>query len=395
MPRPLVLMFFFSLACFACSSSSTPGLSDGAEDQDASMDDGGNSTTDGGDTSGSDITKTDGGSFSDDFEQCTAVNETAQNTRGPADVIIAIDNTPSMYNEIEEVRANMNRFSQMVQDEGLDLHIILISCRSGDCLSNTNWHTICVEPPVGKLGACEDDTDDSNPPIYLHVNSKVESRKGLESIVDTYAQWKDMLRPDAAKHVIVVSDDNDDWTAEQFNTSFLALDERLAGYQFHGIYAFMSKQDACDISPDEPCCEFSAPDGEGVVYRELAELTGGLSGDMCLQDFDPVFDQFADAVVASARLNCHWSIPDPPDGEDLDPNLVNVKFIDDTAEAFLIGRVSGPEICDQVAHGWYYDDADNPSTIFVCPQTCDWFQGKAGAQVSVEFGCETEWERPE
>ena len=55
------------------------------------------------------------------FDGCVSVSETATAGRGPADVIFVIDNTPSMEDEIEEVRANMNAFSQMVADEGLDL----------------------------------------------------------------------------------------------------------------------------------------------------------------------------------------------------------------------------------------------------------------------------------
>lgn len=375
-----------------CGCLVLAGCSDngsGNTDSDANGDD-----PDGGGPGSDQITHTDGGSFADDFEECVALSETARNTRGPADVIIAIDNTPSMYNEIEEVRANMNRFSSLVEEQELDLHIVIIACYTNDCLRQDNWHTICIEPPVGAEGACgqEENTDDSNPPDYLHVNSSVESRKTLESIVDTHAEWGSMIRDNAAKHVVVVSDDDDDWTAEQFNTAFLALDPRFEGYQFHGIFAYLDKEAACDISDSEPCCTFSAPDGEGVIYKELVAMTGGVSGDLCLQDFDPVFSELATAVIDSARLNCEWAIPDPPEDMDLKPGLVNVIYTDGSGDRFMIGRVESEEHCDQVEHGWYYDDPDEPSFIRICPQTCDWIQGQQGAQIVVEFGCESVWE---
>ena len=368
------------------------GCSDsGAGDTDS---DGNGGDPDGGGSGSDSITHTDGGSFTDDFEECAIYDETARNTRGPADVVIAIDNTPSMYNEIEEVRANMNRFSSLVEEQGLDLHIVLVSCFTEECLRQDNWHTICVDPPVGAADACgeEANEDDSNPPGYLHVDSSVESRKTLESIVDTHAQWSGMIRDNAAKHVVVVSDDNDDWTAEEFNTAFLALDARFEGYQFHGIFAYLDKEEACAISESEPCCTYSAPDGEGAVYKELVQLTGGVSGDLCLQDFDPVFDELATAVVESARLNCEWAIPEPPEDMTLEPGLVNVIYTDGSGSRFMIGRIPSEEQCDQVEHAWFYDDPDDPAYIRICPQTCEWIQGQPGARIIVEFGCESVWE---
>ena len=64
-------------------------------------------------------------------------------------------------------------------------------------------------------GACPD--DDSNPPKYLHVDHRIESLKALENVIYTFSDWSSMLRDDAAKHVIVISDDNDEWGAAQFN----------------------------------------------------------------------------------------------------------------------------------------------------------------------------------
>ena len=187
----------------------------------------------------------------------------------------------------------------------------------------------------------------------------------------------------------MISDDNDEIAAAAFNDTLLARDPSLAGYHFHSIYSFLSKEAACDLGTGEPCCTYAAPSGEGTAYRELVTLTGGVGADLCLQDFDPVFDAIAGAVVASARLNCEWEIPPPPDGEELDPDLVNVDFFDGT-ETHAIGYVSSADRCSLVAQGWYYDDAVAPASILVCPQTCEWIQGRPGAQIVIKFGCETE-----
>jgi hypothetical protein len=112
---------------------------------------------------------------------------------------------------------------------------------------------------------------------------------------------------------------------------------------------------------------------------------------MCLQDFDPVFDELATAVVASARLNCEWVIPEPPEGEELQANLVNVIYSDGSGQGFMFGYVETLDNCTDVEHGWYYDNPDTPTIIYICPQTCDWIQGQVGAQITVQFGCETQW----
>ena len=304
-------------------------------------------------------------------------------------MIFVIDNTPSMEDEIAEVRANMNAFSQMVADEGLDLNIVLISCLPEDCGNHTDWHGICIDAPVGAVGGCPVDGpwDDTNLPHYLHISESVPSTGGLAKVLSTYPQWSSMIRDNSVKHIVVVSDDTDDTAAQDFIDALVALDSRFVGFQGHGIFSYLSKEAGCAISTTDPCCIFSAPDGEGAVYKDSVALTGGLSGDMCLQDFDPVFNALGGAVIASATLSCEWEIPPPPEGEELNPNLINVEYLDSSDVSHFIGRVFAPEDCSTVAQGWYYDDNVNPTVVYVCPQTCEWIQGEVGSALNIHFGC--------
>lgn len=343
---------------------------------------GGNGTGTGDDDIGPDAPPPD----ADLFDECTEVSEKAQNTREPADVVFAIDNTPSMHNEIEELRANMNRFSEAVAAEGLDLRIVLVSCLTAECTQHADWFTICIDAPVGS-GGCPD--SDTNLPGYLHVDSRVESTKALLSVSETVPDWQSMLRDGTDKHVVIISDDTDEWTADQFLTSLAAADARLADVTVHAIFSYTSKEAAC-AAGDDPCCDFAAPGGEGIPYRELVNMTGGQMGNLCLQDFDPMIDAFAGAVIAESRLSCEWAIPPPPDGETLDPALVNVEFHDGAGDVLHFGKVLDPADCAAVENGWYYDDPTNPAQILVCPQTCEWIQGKEGAEMIIQFGCESE-----
>lgn len=329
------------------------------------------------------------------FDQCAAVSVAAKPVYKPVDIVFTIDNTPSMLDEIQQVRANMNEFSKMIMASGIDAHIVLISCLPGEC-DNDKWHGICLDPPLGVQGGCEGagPYSDTNPPHYLHVSERIPSLKGLGRTVETYHQWKSMIRPDTLKHFVAVSDDNDEWSASSFHSALLALDPGLAGYRYHAIFAYKSKEDACALSGSEPCCTYAAPSGEGAVYRELVAVTGGVSGDLCLQNFAPVFKQLATSVVVGAQTDCAWQLPSPPDGQDLDPTQINVQVEADGTTRQL-GQVASAADCSAVGEGWYYDHPYQPTRITACPQTCTALQGKAGVKVNILFGCRTKLAAPD
>jgi hypothetical protein len=328
------------------------------------------------------------------FEGCVAVGEVAQNTVQPATVVLFIDNSPSMRDEILWTRDNMNRFSQTITSAGLDLQVVVIACmENGDCDGHPNAWGICIPDPLGATGGCDDPPpyDDTNLPGYLHVDTRIPSVKGFERVMDTYDQWIGMVRPNTVLHIVGISDDTEEWSAAQFNDALLARNPALAGYFFHGIFSYQSKEDACAVSTSDPCCLYAAPSGEGVPYRDLVTMTGGVQADLCAQDFDPVFQQFATAVIESAQLSCEWAIPAPPAGETLNPNMVNVEFIDGAGASNIVGRVMSADECASVAQGWFYDNPTDPKSVLMCPQTCDWIQGQVGAEIRIQFGCATEF----
>lgn len=383
-------VLLFAIVLVSCSSNKVSGTIDGGSGTDGDTDVDGDSDSD---------------SDSDTFDECASVSEEAHSGYAPADIIFVIDNTPSMEDEIAEVRANMNAFSQTIIDFGIDAHVIVISCLPGECGNSGGGSTnygICIDPPLGAVDGCqaidgEEElvTNDDNPPVYTHVSTRVPSVKDLEWILDNYPDYSSALRPGAQKHIVVVSDDTDETTSTAFDAALLALDPpTFAGYKFHGIFSYMSKEEGCAADPVDECCEFAAPGGEGVPYAELVALTGGVSGDLCLQDFDGVFAAVATSVTENAVLSCEWEIPAPPEDMEFDPEMVNVVYDDGLGGTQTIGHVDSAEDCADVEHGWYYDDPENPQWIYVCPQTCDFIQGNEGSSIVIEFGCETEYADP-
>jgi hypothetical protein len=265
-----------------------------------------------------------------------------------------------------EVRDHLNDFSQQIIESGIDVRVVLISSYPGD------GHGICIDPPLGS-GGCP--AMDDNPPLFTHIDQRVGSRNGLSLLIDHHETWAPLMRPEASLHLMNVTDDDANIDAIDFDTDFKALDPSHVDYKLHCIVCLHNCPEAARV---------------GDVYIELGQMTGGLLGDLCDQDFQPIFDLLATEVIAGSVLGCEWDLPAPPEGEELDPDAVNVEFDDGSGgEPLSIGRVDDPSECANVTDGWYHDDPMNPTTILACPQTCDKIQGAMSAKISVSMGCAT------
>jgi hypothetical protein len=318
-------------------------------------------------------------------ESCAAISQTADNTRAPADIIFAVDNSGSMDEEIVFVREQLNAFSQQIIDSGVDVRIILITAPVVDPSvpvpppsifdddDDDQDNGICIAAPLGS-GTCP---ADSSPPRYLHVPVEVKSHDALNLFVETYSQWQPQLRPEATKTFVVVTDDNAEdepnHTAAGFTQSVASLDPvQFANWSFSGIYCFSECPDAAEI---------------GTVYQDLVAQTGGVGGDLCLQDFAPVFDALARSVIGASVLDCEWALPPPPAGEKFDSERVNVEYTAAGATQSVF-HVGAAQECGADG-GWYYDDNAAPTRLLVCPSTCEAFKADISARLDVLFGCAT------
>jgi hypothetical protein len=360
----------------ASGASSDAGSASGVD----STADGGTSSGAGTDESGASIKLDVGGeadtTAADDGGECVAVDETADVGLQPADIIFVVDNSGSMDAEAAAVQQNMNAFSNQITAANVDAHVVLISAYPDSDAG------ICIAPPLGG-GGCP--VDDNNPPGYIHIADGIGSNNALLKLLEHHPAFTGALRPEAAKHIVVVSDDDSDLDANEFAVMLTALDPSFAGFTFHGIVAPEDPVIACFAQTS--CCATSADVGQ--EYIDLINQTGGVFGNLCDQQFQPLFDALATQVIQGATLSCTYDIPPPPDGETFDPDEVNVEFDDGTGNPLAIGRVDSAADCGAVTDGWYYDDPDAPTQILVCPQTCDKIQGFSSATVSIAFGCAT------
>lgn len=321
----------------------------------------------GGDASGpTSVSASSSGSGAGDGESCAEFEAEAESTIQPADIILAIDQSGSMNEETDWVEQQLNTFAAQITSANIDVHVIVIAAKSGG-------NSLCVPAPLGS-GTCP---ADDNLPVLLHVDEEVDSHDALEVILSTYPLWQGALRPSASKHFVVISDDDaEDVLADTFTAGVDALDAQMFGdWTFHAIVA---DDGNCDPAADE-----------GVEYKKLVTQTGGVLGDLCLQDFQPVWDQLSTQLVDGSTLACQWAIPSAPEGQTFDPDEVNVDLSTNGGSPTPLGYVAGAAACAGVSGGWHYDDPQSPSEIILCADTCDLVQSSDDASVSIKFGCAT------
>ncbi len=375
----------------ACGASDTTKKSSGAGSDAASGSGGNLSLTTG--TGGIDPSSGSGAG-----DSCVATFAEAKEGALPADIVFLVDNSGSMTDEAKGVQDSMNDFSSILVGSGIDYHVILISADNGD------KQGVCVPAPLGS-GSCP---KDEKLPSFRHVFQTVDSNNGLDLVLSTYPQWKDSLRPTARRVIAIITDDNADVSAAQFTTQLIALDPTFKGFKFDGIIApYAVNPVTCGLcslqmkqcSQCDPCCGkdsqsnlfcVALPAAEGKVYKDLIGQTMGVQGNLCTQQFKPVFQDMAKSVVANAKVPCVYKIPNPPDNQQIDFGKVNVEYKSDPkAQPKTFPYVQkGKAGCDN-SGGWYYDDPNKPTTILLCDATCQEVQKSGTATVNVKFGCAT------
>jgi len=366
--------------CAACSAAPDPGDDEsgaGAGGPGGGMNLGGGGSGSG-PGSGGGLSLGGSGNAGGGGGECAGVTQQASNAVLPIDVIWTIDTSGSMTAETAAVRQNMNQFSQQISAAGVDVRIVLVAEQYGPApFPGFPDEGICIDAPLGS-GKCP---DDNKGPNFLHVFKGVGSTNSLQLILQMYPSYKAALRTDSLKILTVVTDDNSALNAASFTQQFDALDPTtiMPGlWKMYGIFCFSK-------------CPSAAK--QGSVYQELVQQTQGVSGDLCTQNFKPVFDQLAAGVVASSKLACGWKIPPAPSGETFDKQKVNVMFTAGGGQQTTFGKVGSAAECG-ASGGWHYDNEQNPTMVLVCPDTCKAIQGDSAGKIDVQFGCATQLGTP-
>jgi hypothetical protein len=91
------------------------------------------------------------------------------------------------------------------------------------------------------------------------------------------------------------------------------------------------------------------------------------------------------SIRGDAVVPCTLNIPEPRDGSILDYSQVNLVYSTSGCNFVPAYYVDSQASCDAEG-GWYYDNPSAPSTVELCPATCD-DVSIPGAALRFSFGC--------
>ncbi len=288
---------------------------------------------------------------------------------GKADIILIVDNSGSMSDEITETQDLLNAFSQTITGMNVDHRVVLLSW-SGDPgvgfakqsttapsdvgYDMAKWEPITVPAPLG--GSAE----------FLQVDTVVLNGALLSSLVDHYEDYSTFLRPEASTHIIVITDDESHLAHEEFS-AFVEEHTLIANPTVHSIVAWAPKAEAL-VAVGKPAGK-GCPSGAryGQTYIELANESGGFKGSVCTQDWDVLYDGLAGQVVDTTSFSCQFALPMP--AALVGAHGVAVSRVSATSSSPLF-EVSDGGACFG-ADAFYFDDAEAPTTIHLCPSACE------------------------
>lgn len=138
-----------------------------------------------------------------------------------------------------------------------------------------------------------------------------------------------------------------------------------------------------DCDPSGPGAACNASESETALLEALNLIRNQVTTEISTET-ETVVD------VLTEALECEWGVPEPPDGETLDPTQINVQYTrPDGGQTVPLGNVQSEDDCEGVSAGWYYDDNDEPTKIIACPTGCETIQQTPGGRVDIIVGCET------
>ncbi len=306
---------------------------------------------------------------------CVAQTYAPSTLQRPVDIIWSIDASPSMDEEIAHIESQLAAFAERIGGSGADYRVILIgSDRDQWIVAETrSYYGICVPPPLSGADACPDVDSER----YLHVREPVYSREVLQDLIATADQWVPALRPDAVKHIILVTDDDERRTTGDDLRALVASEPAFGDELYvHSIVDFIGYDPDCIF--DESRC--SCGERRGQTYLDLSADTAGLALSVCDEDWTPIFDALGTAVVSTVEIPCQFDVPFPGDGFVVEFGAVSVRV--PGPDGGDVPRVTGPDACGPDG-GWYFDFDDLPTRLYLCPATC----GTSTEGLEVELEC--------
>lgn len=139
---------------------------------------------------------------------------------------------------------------------------------------------------------------------------------------------------------------------------------------------------------------FSPSETEGPANSDEWARAGGTNSAFIV---DPQADLAAEFLEALKRIRygtvgCEYRVPEAPEGETIDFEMVNVRYVGEESSLSLT-YVADASQCGTAQRGWYYDvnpSEGTPSRIKLCDNACNVLSNELGGSVEIYLGCVTQ-----
>jgi hypothetical protein len=358
----------------------------------------------------------------DEENACAVERAETVESKDPVDIIVIVDNSASMGDELAATERNINEsFAAILEDSGLDYRVIALTLhRRANRSSGGNQAAtmLCVARPLSDLEDCTSAPEPEFSERFFQYSTRIQSADSFDVLLDTYAPpfdfddredqfgnaplgWSEWLRPGVKKVILELSDGNEDMAPDDFLRAMSELDPESfgadpgqPGFIFHSIVDVAEKVDlTAPYLPSEAVepatCSSSTTNSlatSGEAYQEVSRLTGGLRFPICQSAaYDVVFREIAGRVIAQSNIACDFPVPEAPEGRTLNLDAVSVAIEHEGtgAQTSTLGQARVAADCAEDA---FYIENER---ITLCPDVCSAVRGEEGARVDVLFGCQS------
>jgi hypothetical protein len=337
---------------------------------------------------------------------CTGVRGNVPLFRKPVDIILVVDNSGSMTDEIVAIQNNINgSFADILSRSGLDYRVIAVA-RHGSAVAA---QSICISRPLSTIDCTGvvPAQPGINPGRFYQYSIEIGSTDSFTQLLRAYngtlkdefnlapmgfSQW---LRDDAFKVFIEISDDESATPETTFETQLFALSAKHFGdasrrnYVWHSIVGLRENTPASkpwlatDPVQITRCTRGAGAVNPGLAYQRLSVRTGGLRYPICeYGSFGPIFSDIAAGVVGGSKYACDFPVPTPPAGEKVDLSSVVVEYTPGgTGFTTKLSQVANATACSLSS---FYIDKDR---VYLCPDVCKLVQADASPKLQTVYDC--------
>jgi len=327
---------------------------------------------------------------------CVAQSAKAELQKQAVDVIVVADTSSSMGAVTNAIELNINtKLIDTLETAKLDYRVVLLAGYGAGS-------AICVTAPLGGGNCSPVPAVPALTPRFLHYDQATGSGSFFTIILSTYNQadkngfvksgWSEFLREGSKKIFLAFTDaeSGPSMSGAVFDQKLLALTPARFGTATQREYVFHTFAGvATPPNPSQPWLPTDPVAGAGCGHpkaqplQDLSILSGGLRYPLCnTKSYDVVFKTIADDVVKKVTVSCEFPFPEPPAGETLDPDTIQIQYTPGTGGKETFKQVKSKAECTA---GAFYVEGQK---VLLCDEACSAVQSDPGAALAVEYGCD-------